>query len=210
MKLKKFTYFYPEAPELILIESDAFGQMSNDPDYIAEPKFNEQRCELHLIDGECHFWDRHGKELNYNSNPMYSDGKNAISKIFLDKFGDKGYSIFDTGLRHNKVEGIKNKLVIYDIHCYQNELLNRIPFKERRDILELNFKDTKLDDIVHLITQHKDNFKETFKMYAHHASGEFEGLVMKSLKGMLKLGRVSNAKSLWMFKTRIKTGRHRY
>ena len=210
MKLKKFTYFYPEAPELILIESDAFTEMSNDDNYIAEPKFNEQRCELHLIDGVVHFWDRHGKSLSYDSNPMYADGREKIAKIIVDTFGDKGYFLLDAGLRHNKVEGINNKLVIYDIHVYQNEVLNKWEFEERRAVLELNFKNTSPDDTVHLIEWHLNDFHKWFKYYAEHPSGEFEGLVMKNRKGKLKLSRTSNNKSLWMFKTRIKTGRHRY
>lgn len=216
MKLKSFKYFYPEKPQLILIESDAFEKLSNDPDYIAEPKFNEQRCEFHLINGEGHFWDRHGKELNYNTNPVYSEGKNAIVNFFVDKFGKKGYFIFDTGLRHNKVNGINNKLVIYDIHVYKNEVLNRLTFEERRCILEGYFEKRQyddgeaydMDDIVHLINQHKDDFLRHFKEYT--AAEEFEGLVIKSLKGKLKLGRTTGADSIWMFKVRIKTGRHRY
>ena len=38
MRFNEIKYFYPEKPVLILIETDAFEQMSNDPDYVAEPK----------------------------------------------------------------------------------------------------------------------------------------------------------------------------
>ncbi len=216
MILKKFMYFYPEKPQLILIESDAFGQMSNDPDYIAQPKFNEQRCELHLIDGEAHFWDRHGKELTYNSNPAYTEGKNEIVRILVEKFGDKGYFQFDAGLRHNKVSGVKHKLVIYDIFIYKNEVLNKLIYDERRKILEGYFGNYDYDEInktVHLINEYKDNFKRVYDDYVdgnHGNAEEFEGLVMKNLKGKLKLGRASGADSLWMFKVRKQTGRHRY
>jgi ATP-dependent DNA ligase len=210
MKLKKFTYFYPEKPVLILIESEAFKKFSDDPDYIAEPKFNEQRCELHLINGVAHFWDRHGKELDYNKNASYAEGKKVITQIFVDKFGDMGYFIFDTGLRHNKVSGINNKLVIYDIHVYKDEVLNQLTFEERRNILEGYFKkNNDVDDTVHLIHQRPDNFKKWFKYYTD-GSNEFEGLVMKNKKGKLKLGKVSASDSTWMFKVRIQTGRHRY
>ena len=227
MKLKEFTYFYPEKPQLILINSDAFEKFSNDDDYVAQPKFNEQRCELHLIDGVGHFWDRHGKELTYNTNPAYAEGKKEIVRILVDKFGDRGYFQFDAGLRHNKVPGIKNKLVIYDIFVYKNEVLNRLIYDERRDILKRYFEKRyfgkkvwmyDMDDTVHLINQHPNDFQRHFNEYT--ASGdvdesyphpeEFEGLVMKSKKGMLRLGRVSGADSTWMFKVRIQTGRHRY
>ena len=225
MKLKKFTYFYPEKPQLILKESDAFGQMSFDPVYVAEPKLNEQRCELHLINGVAHFWDRHGKELTYNSNPIYEDGKNEITRILVEKFGDTGYFLFDAGLRHNKVHGVSHKLVIYDIHVYRDEVLNKLIFDERRDILEKYFIGTlktlgsfsgtfqNHNDTVHLINQYYVNFQKVYDEYISGDLGnpdEFEGLVIKSLNGKLKLGRASGTDSIWMFKVRKATGRHRY
>lgn len=225
MKLQRFTYFYPEKPKLVLIESDAFEQMSNDPIYVAEPKFNEQRCELHLIDGEGHFWDRHGKELNYNSNSLYEDGKKEIVRILVEKFGDKGYFLFDAGLRHNKVTGIYHKIVIYDIHIYKNEVLNKLTFRERRDLLDKFFTGTwkhlgsfsgtfqNHNDTVHLINQYPTAFQKVYDEYISGDLGnpdEFEGVVIKNLKGKLKISRASNIDSSWMFKVRKQTGRHRY
>ena len=187
MILKKFTYFYPEKPQLILIESNAFEEMSNHPDYIAQPKFNEQRCELHLIDGVGHFWDRHGKELTYNSNPAYAEGKNEIVRILVEKFGDKGYFQFDAGLRHNKVHGVNHKLVIYDIFIYKNEILNKLIYNERREILEGYFGKNFIydeDKTVHLINEYRDNFKKVYDDYIN-SSEEFEGIVIKNLNGKL-------------------------
>ena len=75
-----------------------------------------------------------------------------------------------------------------------------------------------MDDTVHLINQHPNDFQRHFNEYtdspeadySYSNSEEFEGLVMKSKKGKLRLGRVSGADSIWMFKVRIATGRHRY
>lgn len=221
MILNKLTYFYPEKPQLILIDSRAMDEMSKDDDFIAEPKFNEQRCELHLIDGVGHFWDRHGKELSYNTNPANAEGKKEIVRILVDKFGDKGYFLFDAGLRHNKVSGIKDKLVIYDIHVRNGELLNKIPFMRRRFLLEQHFEVHELNylyDTVHLIYQYPDNFRKLFNELtaqdcvdeSFQGTEEFEGIVIKNLNGKLKLGRRSGNHSMWMFKVRIQTGRHRY
>lgn len=210
MKLKKFMYFYPEKPQLVLNDSRAMDDMSKDSNYIAELKYNGQRCELHMIDGKCHFWDRHGKALKYDKDPLHEKGRQDIIDILKSKFG-KGYFIFDCELRHNKVTNIQNKMVIYDIHCYKNELLNRKPFWARRAILE-NYFDDSDTDTVRLISQfkHTDDFRSIFINACESNNDEIEGIVIKNLQGMLKLGRTSSADSQWMFKARKQTGRHRY
>jgi len=215
MILNNIKYFYPEKPQLILINSDAFEEMSNDPDFVAEPKFNEQRCELRMINGHFEFWDRHGKLLKYNDDYNHKEEREEIEDVFRNTFGVEGYFAFDTGLRHNKVIGIQNKLVIYDMHIRNGQVLNKIPFMRRRYLLEGYFGNWEYDisKNVHLINQHKNNFQRVYDDYVNGEHGnpdEFEGLVMKNLNGKLKLGRVSGADSLWMFKVRKQTGRHRY
>lgn len=213
MKLNSITYFYPEKPVLILIETDAFQEMSDSPLYVAEPKYNGQRCELHLLDGELEFWDRHGKHLSYNSNALYEDGREAIKKELVRIFGSTGYFVLDGELRHNKVTGIQNKIVIYDIHVYKNEVLNKMVFKDRRELLESLGFSMFNGDTVHLIYQYKDDFRTHYNSFIAGNYGdadEFEGLVMKRLDGKLKLGRASGTDSIWMFKVRKLTGRHRY
>lgn len=215
MKLNKITYFYPEKPVLMMIETDAFKKMSESKDWIAEPKFNGSRCEVHMLNGNVEFWDRHGKHLDYNSNSLYNDGRLNIIAELRKAFGYKGYFVLDGELRHNKVEGIQNKLVIYDIHVYKNEVLNKLTFKERRNILESHFRNWYYDISVpvHLINQHKTDFDGVFSDYVSGEWGnsdEFEGIVIKNINGKLNLSRSSNRKSNWMFKIRKQTGRHRY
>lgn len=213
MKLNTITYFYPEKPVLILKDTDAFQEMSDSPLYVGEPKYNGQRCELHLLDGQAEFWDRHGKHLTYNSNSLYDEGREKIVKEIVDRVGDKGYFVFDCELRHNKVQGIQNKLVIYDIHVYKNEVLNKMVFKDRRELLESLGFSIYNGDTVHLIYQYKDDFETHFNSFIAGNYGdadEFEGLVIKRLDGKLKLGRASGSDSTWMFKVRKQTGRHRY
>jgi ATP-dependent DNA ligase len=213
MILNSITYFYPEKPVLILKDTKAFQEMSDSPLYVAEPKYNGQRCEIHLLDGEIEFWDRHGKLLSYNSNSLYEDGRKEIKKELVRIFGSTGYFVLDSELRHNKVTGIQNKIVIYDIHVYKNEVLNKMVFGDRRALLESLGFSIYNGDTVHLIYQYKDDFETHYNSFIAGNYGdadEFEGLVMKRLDGKLKLGRASGTDSIWMFKVRKQTGRHRY
>jgi ATP-dependent DNA ligase len=213
MKFSEIKYFYPEKPVLILIESDAFQEMSDDPNWVCEPKYNGSRCEVHILDGHIEFWDRHGKHLKYNSDPLHEDERETIKEILLEKVGTKGYFVFDSELRHNKVTGIQNKLVIYDIHVYKNEVLNRMLFGERRKLLESLGFSIFNGDTVHLIYQYKDDFKVIFDSFVAGDYGdpdEFEGIVIKNLNGKLVLGRSSGTDSIWMFKVRVASGRYRY
>lgn len=211
MKLNKLIYFYPEKPVLSMME--IIDEFSDDPNWICEPKYNGQRCELHLFEGKAEFWDRHGKHLKYNSDPNHEDGRTKIVNYMIDKFDDENYYVFDGELRHNKVTGIQNQYVIYDIHVYKGELLTNLTFKERREILQNSNLSVYNGDTVHLIYQYKDSFKTHFKSFVDGNYGdpdEFEGIVMKHLDGKLKLGRKASSNSTWMFKIRKKTGRHRY
>ena len=214
MKIKKFKYFYPEKPVLIHIDQDIFEQMSNDPKYIAEPKYNGARCEVHLINGEVEFWDRHGKKLDFDSNPLYKDRREKIKKILVKLFGDIGYFLFDGELRHNKVTGIQGKLILWDCFIHNYDLLNRKPYWSRHaqvDIMVDLCSDEK--DVVKCIQQFKDNFRQAYEDCISGKYGdpdEFEGLVIKNVNGILNLGRNAGINSNWMYKVRKQTGRHRF
>ena len=223
MKIKTFKYFYPEKPILIHIDQDVFEKMSNDPKYIAEPKYNGARCEVHLLNGEVEFWDRHGKKLDFNSNPLYKEGREKIKEVLISRFGTIGYFQFDGELRHNKVTGIQCKLILWDNFVNVNELLNKIPYWARRDNIinktisgGVNAGDTRSlsgDDTVIVIMQFKDNFRQAYEDCISGKYGdpdEFEGLVIKNVNGMLNLGRRDGINSNWMYKVRKQTGRHRF
>jgi len=206
MRFSKFTYFYPEAPTLIHRDSELVVKLSNDPQYVAEPKYNGCRLELHVIDGECQFWDRHGKRLQYDSKCV-----ETIREAFKALF-PKGYYLFDGELRNNKVTGIRNKIVLWDCFIWDGEFLGNVPYCLRR--LKLSgfcSVDNKLD--ICLIAQHNTNFKWWYNEYISGARGnpdEFEGLVMKDINGKLNLSRTKNNNSSWMYKIRKETGRHKF
>ena len=211
MKIKRQKYFYPEKPVLMSIEQDAFQQMSEDPKWIAEPKYNGARCLVHIFNGDVSFWDRHGKKLDFDSNPLYKKHRDKIKKILIEAFGDIGYFLFDGELRHNKVTGIQGKLILWDCFIYDHELQNKKPYWVRHALVCVDFKCD--DETVSCIEQYKDNFEAVYEMLISGAKGhpdEFEGLVLKNVNGKLNLGTNSGLNSNWMFKIRKQTGRHRF
>jgi len=198
MYFEKFIYFYPEKPTLVSIEQPLFQLYSTATSWVAEPKYNGSRLQLHIMDGKPEFWDRHGKHLAYKPT-------NEILSEIARLLPTNGYYVFDGELRHNKVVGVRNKIILYDVHIFKNELLRGIPFSKRREILEsLLTIDT---EPLGIPKQYTDNFKEIFDTLIIE-NDEFEGLVMKKLTGILDLGRTSGPNSKWMKKVRKKTGRH--
>ena len=201
MKLSSFKYFYPEKPRLISKEQSLFSKVSQDPRWVAEYKFNGSRLQLHnLTPNHFEFWDRHGKQLVYKPDDSMKSALNEFSK-------PTGYNLFDGELRHNKVIGIRHKIVLYDIFIWNGELLIDKTFSERRKILESILSDN-MDEQLSISRQFQNNFEKLFESAI--SIPEIEGLVMKKLSGMINLGRNSGINSMWMMKVRKQTGRHRF
>jgi len=188
LKFTEFKYFYPERAGLIHKDQPMFETLSKDPNWIAEPKYNGSRLELHhLPDNSWEFWNRHGQKMSYTPSPELLEDLNGLNL--------KGYWILDGELRHNKVKGIRNKIVIYDVFMVEGNLLVSIPFQDRRLILETLFKyyGPDVGDILDLAPQFDSNFRQHFDRYLDDE--EIEGLVIKNLKGKLNLGRTGPQKS---------------
>ena len=157
------------------------------------------------------FWDRHGKKLDFNSNPLYKEGRERIKKILVKLFGKIGYFLFDGELRHNKVTGIQCKLILWDCFIYAHNLLNKRPYWSRHAEVDIMMD---LDNtIVKSIEQFKDNFRQAYEDCISGKYGdpkEFEGLVLKNLNGMLNLGRNDGINSNWMYKVRKPSGSYKF
>jgi ATP-dependent DNA ligase len=196
MKLTTFTYFYPEAPALVNIDQPLFARLSEDPRWVAEPKYNGQRLELHCLPGAPQFWGRHKNRLTYSPTPEILA---AIEDLRLP-----GYCILDGELRHAKVPGVSNRIMFYDVHAWDGELLIGKPFWFRRGLIEDHIYGAPFD----FPLQYRTEFRKHFDVVTRDI--EIEGLVMKRLDGKLALGRRSAANSTWMVKVRRESGRYRF
>ena len=125
--INSFKYFYPERPRLLHVDQPLFDQLSQNPSWVAEPKYNGSRLQLHVINGAFHFWNRHQEPLVYTPSREVLDSLRSLDL--------KGYWLFDGEMRHNKTKGIKHQIVLYDVFIANGELLNAKPFWWRRQIM---------------------------------------------------------------------------
>jgi ATP-dependent DNA ligase len=192
MKLTGFKYFWPERAGLLHKDQPMFETLSQDGNWIAEPKYNGSRLQLHhLPDGTWEFWNRHGQKMSFSPSPEILQDLNGLKL--------EGYWLLDGELRHNKVKGVRQQIAFYDVFIANGELLANKIFIDRRLLLEEIFKNSGGDSLI-LVPQFVGNFKEKFDSYKDDP--EIEGLVIKNLKGKLNLGRTSSPKSTWQWKVR--------
>jgi ATP-dependent DNA ligase len=207
MKFSEFTYFYPERPRLLHIEQPLFERLSQDPLWVAEPKYNGSRLQLHYVGGAWQFWNRHGQPLDYRPSPEVMAA--------LDGLDLKGYWLFDGELRHRKVKGVQHKIVLYDVFAGEGELLLNAAFQDRRHLLACVLRPHLLAhggepdaSALGMPCQYHDNFREFFLKLTQDE--EIEGLVLKDLRGRLNLGRNRAAESAWMWKVRRPSGSYQF
>jgi ATP-dependent DNA ligase len=201
MRIENFTYFFPEKPRLMSINSPLFEIMSKSNDWVAEKKWNGNRLQLHVLPGrEFQFWNRHGEKLNYTPSEEVEDVLNCFP-------WPKGYCLLDGELRHNKVVGVKHLIVLYDVFIWDRKLLTGLTFRERRreyleNIIGYGYSSISVPEWYY------HGFGYAFNEVIDDP--EIEGLVIKNLNGKLSLGRASASSSLWMWKVRKESGRYRF
>ncbi len=203
MKISNFTYFYPERPGLIHIEQNLFGRLSADPAWIAEPKYNGSRLLLHrLPSGIWQFWNRHQERFSFVAS------EELVAALLALPLEPGKYYLFDGELRHNKTVGVRQKIVLYDVFIFGDELLTGVPFADRRHILATLQKRGGFYEALNMAPQYSYNFREVFDELTPNP--EIEGLVMKNLGGKLDLGRKRAANSGWMMKVRKPNNSYRF
>ncbi len=200
MKLDSFKYFYPERPRLLHIEQPLFDQLSQNPSWVAEQKYNGSRLQLHHINGAWQFWNRHEQLMAYTPS---QEVKGALAGLNL-----KGYWLFDGELRHNKTKGVRHKIVLYDVFIKEGDLLLGKPFGDRRGLLETLLHYCGDCHLLSLPTQYQEDFRQVFAEVSQ--ADEIEGLVLKNLRGRLELGRCRAVESAWMWKVRKPSGRYHF
>jgi len=200
MNLNSFKYFFPECPRLLHIEQPLFDTLSDHPDWIAEPKYNGSRLQLHFLNGAWQFWNRHEQPMAYTPSP---EVREALAGLNL-----KGYWLFDGELRHNKTKGVRHKIVLYDLFIAGGTLLLGASFQKRRGILETLLHYNGDYNLLSLSPQYPEDFRQVFGELIK--DDEIEGLVIKNLQGQLQLGRGRAVESRWMWKARKPSGRYHF
>lgn len=198
MKLTTFKYFYPERPRLIHIDQPLCQKLSDSKEWIAELKYNGSRLQLHCIDREVQFWNRHGERMAYKPTE-------EIQEI-LPGIYSKGYSLFDGELRHNKTVGVRHKIILYDVFIWHDDLLIGKPFWYRRNLLEKILAPN--GEPIGIPEQFGSEFRSVFNRVT--TQPEIEGLVMKNTRGTLQLSRNAPVNSRWMCKVRKANGSYRF
>ena len=135
---------------------------------------------------------------SYSPDPELSDALHGLKL--------SGYKLFDGELRHNKVKGIRHKIILYDVFIWNSELLIGKPFWFRRNILKGILKCDA--EPLGIAKQYGSNFREIFHNVSQRE--EIEGLVIKSCQGKLALGRRSAIDSNWMWKVRKPNNSYRF
>ena len=205
MRIESFEYFYPEKPRLTSIKSPMFEKLSKDPQWIAEKKFNGSRLQFNVVcanNGDPQhftFMNRHGLHLAYVPDDVM---RKALQKLPWPA----GYCLLDGELRHNKVVGVRHKIVFYDVFVWDGELLTDKDFLFRRNLLYklLPYPNGPLSLPEWFNGDLYAAFKDVTK------DPEIEGLVIKNINGKLNLGRNAGRDSAWMWKVRKESGRYRF
>ncbi len=187
------SYYYPQMPTLISITQPLFSQLDKDEDTVAELKINGTHLILKRFSNRIfEFWGRDGKKLKYNPSQEVLNSLNALKW--------EGDCELDAELEHTKVHSRKHTIVLHDVIVWNGELLVDKTFAERRKILESLFRNMvilmevvdrknyeqlkKLN--VYPSIQWRNGFKKIFDEYT--PLKEVEGLVIKKLSALLKVG----------------------
>ena len=197
MKITEQKFFYPEKPRLIHIDQPLFETLDKRKEWVAERKYNGSRLQLHCLDGEFQFWNRHGERMKYQPTEEILDAFSIIPP---------GYCLFDGELRNHKVVGIRDKIMLYDCFIWQDQLLVGRPFWHRRNLIKKLFKCNA--EPVGITEQFHNKFRDVFQNVIQNP--EIEGLVLKNTRGTLNLGRTGAVDSSWMYKVRRPNGSYRF
>jgi ATP-dependent DNA ligase len=198
MKTNSFTYYFPENPTLISKDQSLTAELSADPDYVAERKYNGIRLQLHYLNGKFQFWGRHKDVLRFIPDAELRKELNSLAEEIRLTLGTPGYCLFDGELRNNKTKGVRQKIMLFDVFIWNGEVLTGVPFSERRAIIEslIPVDGEPIGCPFHF----KDKFIDAFNKVV--TDDEIEGLVIKNLKGKFKISRTSPVNSAWMYKVR--------
>jgi ATP-dependent DNA ligase len=197
-----FTYLYPEKPKLINITQPLFQKLSDDPRWVAEPKYNGSRLLLAVDGKDMEFWNRHGERFEYTP----CDELRANLVDFTEK--TRGWCLFDGELRHNKSLGVRNRISLWDVLVWNGKLLVDVPYRHRRMYFPWQLGRNGHFEFVPQHLGGHEPFANLFEKWTKDP--EIEGLVIKNLNGKLNLSRTAGQDSNWMVKVRRPNNSYRF
>jgi len=207
--MEKISYFYPQVPTLISVTQPLFSQLDKDADTVAELKINGTHLILkRFSNGSYEFWNRTGEKLQYRPSTEVLRSLNVLKW--------EGDCELDGELEHTKVHSRKHTIMLHDVIIWNGELLTNKTFSERRKILESLFEDITFVSVMDIVEkrdykilkklsvypaiQWKKDYKKIYDEYIKFE--EVEGLVIKKLSALLKVGTRDCPIVATMFKVR--------
>jgi len=207
------SYYYPQMPTLISITQPLFSQLDKDEDTVAELKINGTHLVLKRFESSVHspfpnvyeFWGRDGNKLKYNPS------REVIQA--LDALKWEGDCEIDAELEHTKVHSRKHTIMIHNAMIWDGKLLTNKTLGQTRKIVESLFSGNGhlilMDAVerkdymqlrnlnVYPSIQWKNGYQKIFDKYT--PLEEVEGLVIKKLSALVKVGLHScpEVKTMW-------------
>ena len=172
---------YPGKPKEITIGT-LFRMLSENPDWVCEPKWNGWRCELVSNCTELRAFNHNGDKLSYfSTNGIIMPDNTQLDCEWVDR----------------RTTNTKNLLVVFGILKYEGKVLEGIKEQEIRDINESLFQKNKIRsegelNIV-LVKRFKNEFERHFSRLKNN--DEIEGLVLKNQKAGLEISYKGKFKS---------------
>lgn len=186
--------------------SEAYLELYNDPDWIAEVKVNGQRNTLyHEPGGKLQWWSR---DLNPHKNFKSPDWLTEEIMAHL-KIDPNKWTVIDGELVHAKNALVKNTVYFWDVLVLNGEYLVGTTREERHKILFdiTGAGDAPSVDFIRRLSEHiwiadtipREQWSEWPRLTQ---TSWIEGFVLKSNKGRLKMGLSVHNNSEWQVRCR--------
>lgn len=198
--------FKPVKPQLAKRIND-FSELINNKkynifgNYIAEPKYDGIRLQIHKKKDIIRIYTRNMKEITN----QFPDIVNEVKKINIDTLILDGEGVitdnngnilhfYDT-LQRKRIHNIdyylqkyKLKVFCFDILLYNNNVLINKPYIERRHYLIKLFRQFK-SNIIKITPMHKfTDIKSLQKIYKYYIDKNYEGLILKNIHAKYEPG----------------------
>jgi ATP-dependent DNA ligase len=166
--------FYPGKPKEIVTTGTVFTDKSLDPNWVAEPKWNGWRLFAQSnAQGVVTAFNSKGGRLSH----FEKEGLIIPPNTFIDcEWVDR------------RTTTVKNKIVVFGILQYENQILEGKEEANQRRILEMLFKNNQISSDYHDI-QLVERFNENFLDHFNRLRDEkiIEGLVLKKLNAPIEM-----------------------